>query len=215
MAAGHLVAALLSPSSSPVLAVGSTVIDLTPTPLKEYAVREFGTKDKAILVGSVMAVTLLLAALAGALAAGVPLEDAVAGIEAAERPERRMQMHRIAGDITVIDDSFNATLDSVLGALDALASFDAPERVAVLGPLRDGIAYLDEIHAIAREHAETLGIEILAYKAPIYGVPVVEHRRRLRQRVDSLPPGSAVLIKGSHHDVIDEVVAELIGKPGS
>lgn len=68
MAAGHLVAALLSPSSSPVLAVGSTVIDLTPTPLKEYAVREFGTKDKAILVGSVMAVTLLLAALAGLLA---------------------------------------------------------------------------------------------------------------------------------------------------
>ncbi|KQZ75979.1 molybdopterin-dependent oxidoreductase [Nocardioides sp. Root151] len=68
MAAGHLIASLLKPASSPVLAVGSTVIDLTPTPLKEYAVREFGTKDKPILLASVMAVTLLLAAVAGLLA---------------------------------------------------------------------------------------------------------------------------------------------------
>jgi UDP-N-acetylmuramoyl-tripeptide--D-alanyl-D-alanine ligase len=160
-------------------------------------------------------VTNLLAALAGALAVEVPLDAAVAGIEAAEPPDRRMQMHRVAGDITVIDDSFNATLDSVLGALDALAAVDAPERVAVLGPLRDGIAYLDEIHAVARERAETLGIEILAYRAPIYGLPVVDHRRQLRERIDALPPGSAVLIKGSRDDAIDEVVAELIGQLGS
>ena len=59
MSAGHLVAAALNPASSPVLAVGSTVIDLTPTPMKEWAVREFGTKDKPILIGSVMLVTLL------------------------------------------------------------------------------------------------------------------------------------------------------------
>ncbi len=67
MAAGHLVAALLDPASSPVLAVGSTVIDLTPTPVKEWAVRNFGTNDKPILIGSVLAVTLVLAAVAGLL----------------------------------------------------------------------------------------------------------------------------------------------------
>ncbi|HYH33565.1 MAG TPA: molybdopterin-binding protein, partial [Nocardioides sp.] len=53
MAAGHLVAALLDPAASPVLAVGSTVIDLTPTPVKEWAISTFGTADKPILVGSV------------------------------------------------------------------------------------------------------------------------------------------------------------------
>jgi len=68
MAAGHLVASLLSPAASPVIAVGSTVIDLTPTPLKEYAVREFGTADKAILLSSVIGVTLLFAAFAGVVA---------------------------------------------------------------------------------------------------------------------------------------------------
>ena len=61
MAAGHLVASLLDPASSPVLSVGSTVIDLTPTPMKEWAIRQFGTADKLILVGSVMLGAVVLA----------------------------------------------------------------------------------------------------------------------------------------------------------
>ena len=65
---GHLVAGLVSPDASPVLAVGSTVVDATPTPLKEWAVSTFGTADKPILVGSVTVVTLLLAAATGLLA---------------------------------------------------------------------------------------------------------------------------------------------------
>lgn len=68
LAAAHLVAAITVPAASPVLAVGSTVIDLTPTPLKEWAIREFGSADKAILVGSVTVVVLLLAAVAGVVA---------------------------------------------------------------------------------------------------------------------------------------------------
>src|SRR3954454_2692566 len=67
-AVGHLVAALAVPASSPVLAVGTAVINLTPTPLKVWAVRELGTKDKPVLVGSVLLGTLLLAGVAGVLA---------------------------------------------------------------------------------------------------------------------------------------------------
>lgn len=69
MGLAHLLAALTVPAASPVLAVGSTVIDLTPTPVKEWAVSQFGTADKPILIGSVVVVVLLLAALAGILAA--------------------------------------------------------------------------------------------------------------------------------------------------
>ena len=68
MAAGHLVAAFTDPAASPVLAVGSTVIDLTPTPMKEWAIRTFGDNDKTVLVGSVMLGALLLAAVGGLLA---------------------------------------------------------------------------------------------------------------------------------------------------
>lgn len=64
----HLAASLTDPASSPVLAVGSAVIDLTPTPMKEWAIRTFGSADKVILVGSVLAGVLVLAAVAGILA---------------------------------------------------------------------------------------------------------------------------------------------------
>ena len=47
VAAGHLVASLLNPASSPVLAVGSQVIDLTPTPMKEWAIPQFGDQRQA------------------------------------------------------------------------------------------------------------------------------------------------------------------------
>ncbi|HET9500515.1 MAG TPA: molybdopterin-dependent oxidoreductase, partial [Marmoricola sp.] len=68
MAVAHLVAALVDPGSSPVLAVGTAVIDATPTPVKEWAVSTFGTKDKPILIGSVLLVTLALVALIGVVA---------------------------------------------------------------------------------------------------------------------------------------------------
>ncbi|MBI2243854.1 MAG: oxidoreductase, partial [Nocardioides sp.] len=68
VAAGHLVAGLTEPAASPVLVVGSTVIDLTPTPVKEWAIAQFGTHDKTVLVGSVLLGVLVLAAVAGRLA---------------------------------------------------------------------------------------------------------------------------------------------------
>ncbi|GAB3243303.1 molybdopterin-dependent oxidoreductase [Nocardioides dilutus] len=94
VATGHIVAALLNPASSPVLAVGSQVIDLTPTPMKEWAIRRFGDRDKPILVGSVMGGVLALAAVGGLLArrrlrlgAGLLLVlVAVAGSTAMNRP---------------------------------------------------------------------------------------------------------------------------------
>lgn len=67
-AAAHLTAALLDPASSPVLAVGSAVIDRTPTPVKTWAIERFGTNDKPVLVGSVLLGVLALAAVAGLLA---------------------------------------------------------------------------------------------------------------------------------------------------
>jgi len=68
VAVGDVVAALTRPDAAPILVVGTQVIDLTPTPVKEWAIAQFGTADKPILVGSVAAVTLVAAAAAGILA---------------------------------------------------------------------------------------------------------------------------------------------------
>lgn len=68
MSVGHLIAGLLTPEASPVLAVASGVVDRTPAPLKEWAIRTFGSADKQVLLGSVAVVVLVLAALGGLLA---------------------------------------------------------------------------------------------------------------------------------------------------
>ena len=65
---GNLLAAATTPDAAPMVVVGSQVIDWTPTPVKEWAIATFGSADKPILLASVAAGTLAIAAIAGALA---------------------------------------------------------------------------------------------------------------------------------------------------
>ena len=66
--AAQLVAGLTAPASSPVLAVGQAAIDLTPLPVKDFAISAFGTADKTVLLGGILVVLALYAALVGILA---------------------------------------------------------------------------------------------------------------------------------------------------
>src|SRR5689334_7263160 len=91
----HLLASVTDPANSPVLAVGSAVIDLTPTPPKEWPIRHFGSNDKRVLVGSVMAGVLVLAGVAGLIArhrtrygaALLVVLVGIAGVAVLTRPE--------------------------------------------------------------------------------------------------------------------------------
>lgn len=80
MAVGHFVASLMRPDSSPVLAVGSGVIDRTPVEMKEWAIEKFESEngfslgpidfpaqnyDKVVLIGSVFLGVGVLALVAG------------------------------------------------------------------------------------------------------------------------------------------------------
>ncbi|MGO4122566.1 molybdopterin-dependent oxidoreductase [Arthrobacter sp. YAF16] len=64
---GELAAGLLSPSVSPVTAVGGAVIDAVPPGVKDWAISLFGTADKLALLGGMALVIAALAALAGVL----------------------------------------------------------------------------------------------------------------------------------------------------
>src|SRR5215469_18032584 len=65
---GQLVAGLTGANGSPVVAVGQLQIDFTPPWLKNFAIREFGGHDKQILVGGILVVLALFAAVLGVLA---------------------------------------------------------------------------------------------------------------------------------------------------
>ncbi|MGW2215759.1 molybdopterin-dependent oxidoreductase [Nonomuraea sp. NPDC001684] len=64
----QLVAGLAGPETFPVVAVGDTVVDLTPAPVKDFAINTFGENDKTVLIGGVLVVLAGIAALIGALA---------------------------------------------------------------------------------------------------------------------------------------------------
>jgi DMSO/TMAO reductase YedYZ molybdopterin-dependent catalytic subunit len=66
--AAQLAAGLTGPQGSPVIAVGQAAIDLTPPPVKDFATSEFGTNDKIVLLGGILVVLTLYAAVVGMLA---------------------------------------------------------------------------------------------------------------------------------------------------
>jgi DMSO/TMAO reductase YedYZ molybdopterin-dependent catalytic subunit len=68
LAAGELVAVFAGSASAPGVAVGEWAIDLAPTGVKEFAIRQFGTHDKTALITGVYAVLTLICAGAGILA---------------------------------------------------------------------------------------------------------------------------------------------------
>jgi DMSO/TMAO reductase YedYZ molybdopterin-dependent catalytic subunit len=69
VAVAELLASATRPQAGPLVAVGGTIIDATPTPIKEFAVRELGTNDKPVLLGSIALVLALFTAVVGILSA--------------------------------------------------------------------------------------------------------------------------------------------------
>jgi DMSO/TMAO reductase YedYZ molybdopterin-dependent catalytic subunit len=65
---GQLVAGIVAPAASPVVAVGEASIGLTPPPVKNFAISAFGSHDKVVLVSGILAVLAIFAAIVGALA---------------------------------------------------------------------------------------------------------------------------------------------------
>lgn len=65
---GTLLASVLTGVPSPVESVGNRAIDFAPPFLKDFAVEQFGTADKPILIAGVITVLAIVAAVAGVIA---------------------------------------------------------------------------------------------------------------------------------------------------
>ena len=61
----ELAAAIIGPNSAPVIAVGDTAINLTPIPVKEFAITRFGSHDKEALLAGIVVLLLAFAVLTG------------------------------------------------------------------------------------------------------------------------------------------------------
>jgi UDP-N-acetylmuramoyl-tripeptide--D-alanyl-D-alanine ligase len=152
------------------------------------------------------------AAVACALAAGVPLQAVAQGLEAFEpvKGRSRAAAITIAGRaITLVDDTYNANPDSVRAAIDVLAELPAP-RLAVLGDMGEVGDQGPQFHAEVGDYARTRGID----KLFTLGEQSVAMKGRHFANVDALnaaviaelKSASSVLVKGSRFMKMERVV---------
>ncbi len=173
----------------------------------------------------------LMAALAAQEAASRELLSAAA-IEhalASIRLEGRGTVRRLAGDIVVLDDTYNANPSSMRAALKTLAELSGVERrrVVVLGEMK-------ELGDHAEAEHDALGDEIAmsrvalaigcgglitrtleraaAGNGALVVLPCGSTEEAAREAADRIRPGDAVLIKGSRSVGAERVVAALVAK---
>lgn len=153
------------------------------------------------------------AALAAAIAlrAGFEPSQVAAGL-ATVRPEAgRGRLVPLSGGGLLLDESYNASADSILACAEALLQLPGGEAVVLLGSMRElgdeaprihretgailkelGVAYLWAYGDHARDYAEGFGLRAMAF-------PDFESLRDDAAGLSAIPPGARILVKGSRH----------------
>ena len=151
------------------------------------------------------------AALAGAIAvrAGFGLAAVAAGLGAVEPEAGRGRLHLLAGGGRLLDETYNASPDSILACAAALLDLPGGEAVAVLGSMRElgpeaarihqetgralrnlGLSRLWAFGDFARDYAEGFGSGAMA-------CPDFEALRDDAAGLSAIPAGARILVKGS------------------
>ncbi len=156
-----------------------------------------------------------LAATAAALAAGAPLEAVAQGLASFLPVAGRSQTLALwlrGQALTLIDDSYNANPDSVLAAIDVLATLPAP-RWLVLGDMGEVGTQGPAFHAEVGAYAQQRGIEhVWAAGALCAHVAAERHFdtvAALLQALGDAPPAASALVKGSRFMHMEQVVQAL------
>jgi UDP-N-acetylmuramoyl-tripeptide--D-alanyl-D-alanine ligase len=173
----------------------------------------------------------ILAATAVALNFDVPLAD-IAGKAGELRPaSHRGEVVRLAGGVTVVDDSYNANPTATRRALDVLASARATRRIAVIGEMLELGDHAIGLHeGVGRAAAESGvnrliavgGAAAAAMAKAAVSAGMVESNVRYFATSDEaaelvltmVQPGDVVLVKGSRGVKTDRVVERLKAERG-
>ncbi|WP_293337855.1 UDP-N-acetylmuramoyl-tripeptide--D-alanyl-D-alanine ligase [Microcoleus sp. CAWBG58] len=165
-----------------------------------------------------------LAALAVAKVLGIKWEVLQQGLSV-QLPDGRARRYDLPSDVVILDETYNAGLESMLAALRLLADTPGKRRIAVLGTMKELGERAIEFHRQVGKAARDLNLDALfvfadfeeaaAMAAGAAGVPFVEigditapdGREVLAKRLlGFVEKGDRILFKASHSVELNRVV---------
>ena len=154
---------------------------------------------------------------------GMTGEEMKAGVESFVPTKMRMNVVR-QGEITILDDAYNANPQSMRAALEVLSQTEGTFRAAVLGDMFELGALGPDLHRCVGEYAGTVGnIDALLAVGDLSwhlydgarqsDLPQVFFARDKAEAMTLLPglirPGAVILVKASRGMHFEEIVREL------
>ena len=166
-----------------------------------------------------------LAAIAVADYLGLNLDAVIDKIAEYVPPAMRQEIHEVNG-ITVIDDTYNASPDSIRSGLDVLSGLECRgRRVAVLADMLELGELSDQAHydvgvAVAEagvsvlvtvgKRAENIGKGAKAVNPAVRVCSQKDNEQAIKYLQHKLRPGDCVIVKGSRGMKTDEIVRGLL-----
>ena len=161
-----------------------------------------------------------LAAAASTYALGIDLDAIVSGLNKFTGVSGRMTFRSGKNKSTVIDDTYNANLRSVLSALDVLATHKG-RRIFVFGDMGELGSWTQEHHQEVGKAARSHGIDALMtcgihsqYTASAFGSTGKHYASQdalIEDLLKELDANTTVLVKGSRSAAMEKIVHQLLG----
>jgi UDP-N-acetylmuramoyl-tripeptide--D-alanyl-D-alanine ligase len=159
-----------------------------------------------------------LAAIAVAQRFGLAQEEAAAALSDFALPPMRLERVQ-AGDVTVINDAYNANPASLLAATDMLVEAEGRRKVAVIGDMRELGDQSEALHVQAGRDIAARGVDLLVAVGPLAGraaaaaseaglhtATFADVPKAMAKVAGLLRPGDVVLIKGSRAMEMERLV---------
>ncbi len=165
-----------------------------------------------------------LAAIGVGLELEIPLEDAAAALKQ-YRPAGMREKVVEKGGVTVIEDCYNASPDSMKAMAETLMLKGAPGRrkIAIIGDMLELGDYSEEAHALAGQYMAEAGVDLLITYGPMSKFAAQSAREHGLLRVfdfqdkadltakltGMLKPGDVVAVKGSRGMQMEEIIQNI------
>jgi len=159
-----------------------------------------------------------MAALAVAKVLQIDWSPLAAGL-AVSLPDGRSQRYQLANDVVILDETYNAGLESMLASLQLLAQTPGKRHIAVLGSMKELGERSEQFHRQVGASVRQLALDALlilvdcpdaeAIAAGASGVPTecFATAADLVERLQTfVQPGDRLLFKASHSVGIDKVM---------